>query len=80
MIRFVVVLTMCVFFPSLSLYSAQPAPIQAGDVSQRDDIAKLEAGMMSAAAEKGAAGYLSYYADDAVELPNGAPRHGVLKR
>jgi ketosteroid isomerase-like protein len=28
---------------------------------------------MKAAAEKGSAGYMSYYADDAVEVPNGGP-------
>jgi len=28
---------------------------------------------MKAAAEHGSQGYLSYYADDSVELPNGAP-------
>ena len=28
---------------------------------------------MKAANEKGAQGYMSYYADDAVEVPNGAP-------
>ncbi|MFZ0735196.1 MAG: nuclear transport factor 2 family protein [Candidatus Sulfotelmatobacter sp.] len=33
----------------------------------------LEAEFMRAAAEKGSKGYLSYYADDAVEVPNGAP-------
>ena len=38
-----------------------------------EEIRKLEAEMMSAAAEKGAAGYLSYYAEDAVELPDGSP-------
>jgi ketosteroid isomerase-like protein len=34
---------------------------------------QLEADFMKAAAEKGSQGYMSYYADDAVELPNGAP-------
>ena len=34
---------------------------------------QLEGEFMKAAAEKGSQGYLSYYADDAVELPNGAP-------
>ncbi|MGO8794193.1 MAG: YybH family protein [Candidatus Sulfotelmatobacter sp.] len=34
---------------------------------------KLEADFMKAAAERGSAGYLSYYADDSVELPNGGP-------
>jgi hypothetical protein len=33
----------------------------------------LETAMMTAASEKGAAGYSSFYADDAVELPDGAP-------
>jgi uncharacterized protein (TIGR02246 family) len=37
-----------------------------------EEIRRLEAAMMSTAAEKGAEGYLSYYAEDAVELPNGA--------
>jgi ketosteroid isomerase-like protein len=33
---------------------------------------QLEADFMKAAAEKGSRGYMSYYAEDAVELPNGA--------
>jgi ketosteroid isomerase-like protein len=36
-----------------------------------DQLVQLEAEFMKAAAEKGAQGYMSYYADDAVELPNG---------
>ncbi len=32
----------------------------------------LETEFMKATAERGSAGYISYYADDAVELPNGA--------
>jgi len=38
-----------------------------------DTLRQLEAEFMNAAAEHGSQGYLSYYADDAVELPNGAP-------
>ncbi|MGA2413154.1 MAG: DUF4440 domain-containing protein [Candidatus Sulfotelmatobacter sp.] len=38
-----------------------------------DHLRQLEAEFMKAAAEHGSQGYLSYYADDAVELPNGAP-------
>ena len=34
---------------------------------------QLEAEFMKAAAEHGSQGYLSYYADDAVEVPNGGP-------
>ena len=33
----------------------------------------LEAEFMKAAAEKGSQGYMSYYADDSVEVPNGGP-------
>ena len=38
-----------------------------------DTLRQLEAEFMKAAAEHGSQGYLSYYADDSVELPNGAP-------
>jgi ketosteroid isomerase-like protein len=34
---------------------------------------RLEAEFMKAAEEHGSAGYMSYYADDSVELPNGGP-------
>jgi ketosteroid isomerase-like protein len=37
-----------------------------------DALRHLEADFMKAAAEKGAEGYMSYYAEDAVEVPNGA--------
>ncbi len=33
---------------------------------------RLDADFMKAAAERGSQGYMSYYADDAAELPNGA--------
>ena len=38
-----------------------------------DMLKQLEAEFMKAAAEKGSQGYMSYYADDAIEVPNGAP-------
>jgi ketosteroid isomerase-like protein len=38
-----------------------------------DTLRLLEAEFMKAAAEHGSQGYLSYYADDAVEVPNGGP-------
>jgi uncharacterized protein (TIGR02246 family) len=54
-----------------------PLPAQQPDratVSGREkEIRAVESAMMAAAAEKGAAGYVSFYAEDAVELPNGAP-------
>jgi ketosteroid isomerase-like protein len=48
---------------------AASAPPQA----TAETLKQLEAEFMQAAAAKGAAGYMSYYADDAVELPNGGP-------
>lgn len=36
-----------------------------------DTLRQLEGDFMRAAAEKGSAGYMSYYAEDAVEVPNG---------
>ena len=36
-----------------------------------DTLKQLEGEFMKAAAEKGSQGYMSYYADDSVELPNG---------
>ena len=38
-----------------------------------DTLRQLEGEFMKAAAEHGSQGYLSYYAEDAVEVPNGAP-------
>ena len=40
--------------------------------AREKEIRTLESAMMAAAADKGAAGYMSFYAEDAVELPNGA--------
>jgi ketosteroid isomerase-like protein len=72
--RFVVPLlagVVLLFFPA-ALHTAQ-APVST-DVQT---LTSLEAAMMAAAAEKGAAGYMSFYADDAVELPDGSPpAHG----
>lgn len=38
-----------------------------------ETLKQLEGEFMKAAADKGSAGYMSYYAEDAVEVPNGAP-------
>jgi ketosteroid isomerase-like protein len=37
-----------------------------------ETLRQLEADFMKAAADRGAEGYMSYYADDAVEVPDGA--------
>lgn len=46
---------------------------KASSTTGAETLRQLEADFMKAAAERGSAGYLSYYADDSVELPNGAP-------
>jgi len=52
-----------VIFPrSFASASAKPSA---------DSLRQLEADFMKAAAEKGSQGYMSYYAQDAVELPDG---------
>ncbi len=38
-----------------------------------EKLKQLEADFQKAAAEHGSQGYMSYYADDAAEVPNGAP-------
>jgi ketosteroid isomerase-like protein len=60
------------------LAAALAAPIAhsfavAPDKANAETLRRLEGEFMKAAAERGAAGYLSYYADDAVEVPNGVP-------
>jgi ketosteroid isomerase-like protein len=54
------------------LSQARPAA-SASPKATAETLKQLEADFMKAAAEKGSAGYMSYYADDAVEVPNGGP-------
>jgi ketosteroid isomerase-like protein len=58
-----VILVGVVFFPCVRS-TASPT-------SGADTLRQLEAEFMKAAAEKGSQGYMSYYAEDAAELPNG---------
>jgi ketosteroid isomerase-like protein len=51
---------------------ARPA-ISAAPKATADTLKQLEAEFMKAAADNGSHGYMSYYADDSVEVPNGAP-------
>ena len=53
------------------VFSAARPSASAASKANADTLRQLEADFMKAAAEKGSAGYMSYYADDAVELPNG---------
>ncbi|HTT25228.1 MAG TPA: DUF4440 domain-containing protein [Candidatus Sulfotelmatobacter sp.] len=60
-------LVLVIIYP-MSRPTVSPAP-----KATPETLKQLEAEFMKAANEKGAQGYMSYYADDAVEVPNGAP-------
>ena len=66
------VLIVAFLVATISLPVPRPQVAAAPKVSV-ETLKQLEGEFMKAAAEKGSQGYLSYYADDAVELPNGAP-------
>jgi ketosteroid isomerase-like protein len=69
---FLIVLVVAIVIAILAAPNARPfASASAKDSA--DTLRQLEAEFMKAAAEHGSAGYLSYYADDAVEVPNGGP-------
>jgi ketosteroid isomerase-like protein len=63
------VLSVFLVLPPL-LWAQQPD--RARVLSREKEIRALESALMNAAEEKGSAGYMSFYAEDAVELPNGA--------
>jgi len=65
----VILFTAVMWLPCLRPVAAQQSPPSVQ--KQIEEIERQEAAMMSAAAEKGAAGYLSFYAEDAVELSDG---------
>jgi len=48
-------------------------PVSASPKATAETLKQLEGEFMKAAAEKGSQGYMSYYAEESVELPNGAP-------
>lgn len=56
-----------------SSHGAQRQPDRTMVGARAREIRALESSMMAAAAEKGADGYMSFYAEDAAELPNGSP-------
>ncbi len=47
--------------------------VSASPKATAEMLKQLESEFMKAAADKGSQGYMSYYADDSVEVPNGAP-------
>lgn len=65
---FLLALAVALLFASVVLtHSTAATPSQA----TAETLKQLEAEFMQAAADKGSQGYMSYYADDAVEIPNG---------
>jgi len=57
---------------AVALPIARPT-VSASPKATAEMLKQLEAEFMKAAADKGSQGYMSYYADDSVEVPNGAP-------
>jgi ketosteroid isomerase-like protein len=68
---FLLILIVILLAASVLLPIVHPSASASAKASA-DTLRQLEADFMKAAAEHGSAGYLSYYADDAVEVPNGA--------
>jgi len=65
-------------FISILMIAAIVLPISRPTVSASpkattETLRQLEGEFMKTAADKGSQGYMSYYAEDSVELPNGAP-------
>jgi ketosteroid isomerase-like protein len=61
---FAIVAGMLIFPRNVSTSPAKPTA---------EMLKQLEAEFMKASADKGSQGYLSYYAEDSVEVPNGGP-------
>ncbi len=55
------------------IFSSGRPYASASEKANADTLRQLEAEFMKATADHGSQGYLSYYADDAVEVPNGGP-------
>ncbi len=69
---FLPILVVVALVAIVALPVARPA-VSASPQATAEMLKQLEAEFMKAAAEKGSLGYMSYYADDSVEVPNGAP-------
>ena len=69
---FLLVLMVAVLLATLIFPYAHPT-VSASPKATAATLTQLEADFMKTAAEKGSQGYMSYYAADSVELPNGAP-------
>lgn len=63
-----------VVFLVVTIFLPDSGPkVSASGKATAETLKQLEGEFMKAAAEKGSFGYMSYYAEDAVEVPNGYP-------
>ena len=69
---FLFVLVVAFAVATIILSIARPT-VAASPKATAETLKQLEAEFMKTAADKGSQGYMSYYADDSVEVPNGAP-------
>lgn len=69
---FLLILTGALLAAMILSFISQPA-VSAAPKATPETLKQLEAEFMKAAAEKGSQGYMSYYAENSVEVPNGAP-------
>lgn len=68
---FLPILVVAFLVATTALSIARPT-VSASPKASAEVLKRLEGEFMKAAAEKGSQGYMSYYADDSVEVPNGA--------
>jgi len=58
---------------AVGMWTAKPGvSVSLGEEPTAETLKHMESEFMKAALEEGSAGYMSFYADDAVELPNGS--------
>jgi len=69
---FLPILVVALLVVIIALPIARPT-VSASPKATPEMLKQLEGEFMKAAADKGSQGYMSYYADDSVEVPNGAP-------
>jgi ketosteroid isomerase-like protein len=69
---FLPMLVVAFLVATIALPIARPAA-SASPKATAETLKQLEGEFMKAAIKKGSQGYMSYYADDAVEVPNGGP-------
>jgi len=69
---FLPILVVAFLVVTIALPIARPT-VAASPKATAEMLKQLEGEFMKAAAEKGSQGYMSYYADDSVEVPNGGP-------